>query len=128
MIINKTIELWQQMLTSGKTELLDEILADDVVFHSPVIHTPQEGKKLTSMYLKAAFHVLLNKDFKYINQILQDNKAALEFTTVIEGISINVMDIIICDEQGKIIDFKVMIRPMQALQKVQQKMLQMLEK
>lgn len=128
MIINKTVELWQQMLASGKIELLDEILADDVIFHSPVLHTPQKGKKLTSMYLGAAFHVLLNQDFKYTNQIQQGNKAVLEFETIIEGITINAVDIIICDDEGKIIDFKVMVRPLKALQKVQQKMFEMLAK
>jgi len=127
MKIEKAIQKWHQLLEQQKLEILDEILADDVVFHSPVLHTPQNGKILTKMYLSAAYHVFSQQEFVYVREILQDNMACLEFQTEIEGISINGVDLIQCDETGKITDFKVMIRPLKGLQKLQEKMFELLE-
>ena len=128
MIINKTVKQWHQILKGQNPDLLKNILAEDVVFHSPVLHTPQKGKKLTTMYLSAAFYVLLKHGFKYKRQVLQDNQAVLEFETEVDGIVINGVDIIECNDEGKIIEFKVMVRPLKGLQKLQQKMFEMLEK
>ena len=128
MKISKAIDAWHEILESGKPNLLDELLAEDVVFHSPILHTPQKGKALTKMYLSAAYYVLFKNGFTYKRQILQDNQAMLEFEAEIDGIIINGVDIIECNENGEICEFKVMVRPLQGLQKVQEKMLQMLEK
>ena len=127
MKIQTTIEQWHKLLQQQKPELLDKLLAEDVTFHSPVLHTPQEGKELTSMYLGAAFHVLFTNEFHYTKQIFQDNQAMLEFETIIDGITINGVDIISCDDDSKIIEFKVMIRPAKGLQKLHEKMMQMLQ-
>nr|WP_240546770.1 nuclear transport factor 2 family protein [Alloalcanivorax xenomutans] len=107
---------------------LDAILADNVVFHSPVVHTPQEGKAITSLYLTAALRTLNNEHFRYEREILDGNNAVLEFTTNLEGIHINGIDMIHCDDQGRIDDFKVMVRPLKAVNKIHQMMAAMLEK
>ena len=127
MRIKNTIETWHKFVQEGDVKRLQSILADDVVFHSPVLHTPQTGKPLTTMYLGAAYYMFKNTDFTYKRQVLQDNQAVLEFETEIDGIIINGVDIIECDEAGNIVEFKVMIRPLQGLQKIQQKMLEILE-
>jgi len=127
MIINKTIETWHHFVEQGDIKTLQSILSDDVAFHSPVLHTPQKGKALTTMYLGAAYYVFKDTDFTYNRQVLQDQQAVLEFETEIDGIIINGVDIIECNDSGEIVEFKVMIRPLQGLQKIQQKMLEMLE-
>lgn len=127
MLIEQTIKQWHEILTTKNIGLLKDLLAEDVVFHSPVLHTPQKGKILTTMYLSAAAYVILNDSFKYTHELLLDNRAVLEFEVVIDGIVINAVDIIECDENSKIIDFKVMVRPLQGLQMIQKKMLEILE-
>lgn len=128
MKIQQTIHDWHEILQTQNTQRLSEILAEDVVFHSPVMHRPQEGKPLTTMYLTAAFMVFYNPTFTYVREVLQDNNAILEFTTEIDGIIVNGVDMIQCDDEGKIVDFKVMIRPLKAIQLIHQKMMEMLEK
>lgn len=128
MRINHAIEQWHQFIEQGDIALLNKIFAENAVFHSPVLHTPQKGKALTIMYLHAAFHVFKGNNFVYKRQVIQDTQAVLEFETVIDGIVINGVDIIECNDDGKLIEFKVMIRPLQGLQKLQQKMMAMLEK
>ena len=128
MIINKAIKHWHQFIEKGDVTILNKIFASDAVFHSPVLHAPQKGKALTMMYLQAAFHVFKGNSFVYKRQVIQDNQAVLEFETAIDGIIINGVDIIECDDEGKIVEFKVMIRPLQGLQKLQEKMMAMLER
>lgn len=121
------IEDWLRISKTRDRAALQELLADDVVFHSPVVHTPQEGKALTARYLGAAFHVLFNHSFRYVRQIVADREAVLEFTTQVDGIEINGIDLISWNAQGHIADFKVMIRPLKAIQLVHQKMREALE-
>jgi len=128
MIIEQTIQKWHQVVDAKDPGQLKSLLADDVVFHSPVLHTPQKGKALTTMYLSAAFYVLANENFKYKRQVLQDNQAVLEFEAIVDGIVINGVDMIECNSNGKITDFKVMVRPLKGLQIVQQKMFELLSK
>jgi hypothetical protein len=127
MLINDTIKTWHQFVEEGDIKTLKSILSDDVVFHSPVLHTPQSGKPLATMYLSAAYYVFKDTDFIYNRQVIQDKQAVLEFETQIDGIIINGVDIIEWNESGQIIEFKVMIRPLQGLQKIQQKMFEILE-
>lgn len=127
-MIENTMKEWHRIVEEKDAQGLDEILADDVVFHSPVVHTPQEGKPITRMYLTAALHVLNNKSFIYLREIAAGNNAVLEFQTVIEGISINGVDIITWGADGRINDFKVMIRPLKAVNLVHAMMGAMLEK
>lgn len=110
---------WHRVLANGnRPEELAEILADDAVFHSPVVHTPQTGKAMVVAYLAAAGQVLGGEQFRYVRELVDGHNVLLEFETQIDGIHINGVDLIRFDESGKIIDFKVMIRPLKAINKV----------
>jgi len=141
------LEAWHRVVRDMNPEALDEILAEDVVFHSPVVHTPQKGRHLTRLYLMAAFNVFpgdatradeaeggsastLEKPggpFEYVREVAGPRDAVLEFRTEIEGIVVNGVDMIRWNDEGKIVDFKVMIRPLKAIQKVHGQMARMLE-
>lgn len=118
---------WHHVVTSRDPAALRAILADDVVFHSPVVHTPQRGKAITFQYLMGAMHVLNNAGFRYERQIVGAHDALLEFTTEIDGIQINGIDLIRWNDAGQIVDFKVMVRPLKAVNLLHQKMGAMLE-
>ncbi|MFT3746326.1 MAG: nuclear transport factor 2 family protein [Pyrinomonadaceae bacterium] len=105
---------------------LESILADDAVFYSPVVHTPQVGKPHVLPYLAAAFNVFLNPTFKYVRQIVGDRDAVLEFSVEIDGISVNGVDMVKFDEAGLISEFKVMLRPLKGVNIVHEKMAEML--
>lgn len=125
--MNKNIDAWHQVVASRDLTQLSEILADEVVFHSPVVHTPQRGKAITEMYLTAAFHVLVNDSFHYVREVINDEHAVLEFVVEVDGIMCNGVDMISWNEQGQIIDFKVMLRPYKAIELLKEKMRIMLE-
>lgn len=121
-----TIETWHNIVRTRDASGLGELLAADVIFYSPVVHTPQVGKAITAMYLSAAVHVFGNESFKYVREIVGEIDAVLEFETEIDGIVINGVDMIKWNENGQIIEFKVMIRPLKAVNLIHQKMGQML--
>lgn len=127
-MIKDTMKEWHKLVESKSAEGLDNILAENVIFHSPVVHTPQAGKPITKLYLTAALHVLNNGTFKYLREVVSGNNAVLEFHTVIDGITINGVDMITWGEDGRVIDFKVMIRPLKAINLVHKMMGEMLEK
>jgi hypothetical protein len=116
------IEQWHQVVKSRDARALDELLAKDVVFVSPVVHTPQLGKAITAAYLQAAMQVLNNDSFRYLNQWFNADSAVLEFECTVEGILINGIDMIRWDAQGKISHFKVMVRPLKAVNKLHEMM------
>ena len=121
------IESWHKVMVSGDVSTLPELLHEDAVFHSPVVHTPQMGKAKVMMYLSAAATVFDDTQFTYAREIIGQEQAMLEFTSVVEGIEINGVDIITWDENGKITDFKVMVRPVKAVNKLWEKMGEILE-
>ena len=121
------IHKWHDVIESDNLDLLDSILADDAVFSSPVVFTPMEGKEITMMYLHAAGQSFNMEKFKYTKEIHDDMNSVLEFETYIDEISVNGVDMIEWNEEGKISNFKVMIRPFKAVQKVQEKMVEALE-
>ena len=127
-MIENTIAAWHKLIETRDAAGLDDILAENVVFHSPVVHTPQTGKPITKLYLTAALHVLNNDTFQYLREVISGNNAVLEFQTVIDGISINGVDMITWDENGRITDFKVMLRPLKAVNLVHKMMGDMLQK
>ncbi len=110
-----TIKNWHALLESRDLSGLDRLIADDAVFHSPVVHTPQVGKELTRFYLTGAFYVLFDNGFHYVREIVGEDNAALEFAAEINGIQINGIDLIHWNKDGRIDDFKVMIRPLKAV-------------
>lgn len=110
---------WHAYMESrGDPALLSDLIADDAVFHSPVVHTPQVGKPVVMAYLVAASHVLGNDNFHYVRELVDGGQMMLEFVTEIDGIAINGVDIIRFNDDGNIIDFKVMVRPLKAINKV----------
>ena len=113
------IAAWHAYMESGgDPALLSALLSEDAVFHSPVVHTPQIGKAKVMMYLLSAAKVLGNDSFSYVREIVDGNEAMLEFTADIDGILVNGIDLIRFDESTKIIDFKVMVRPLKAVNKL----------
>lgn len=110
---------WHAYIENGSDPaLLSALLADDAVFHSPVVHTPQFGKRVVMAYLVAAAQVLGNDNFRYVRELVDGNDVMLEFVTAIDGIVINGVDIIGFNDAGNINDFKVMVRPLRAINKV----------
>jgi hypothetical protein len=110
---------WHAYMEGGSDPaLLADLLADDAVFHSPVVHTPQAGKQVVMAYLVAASHVLGNEAFRYVRELVDGDEMMLEFVTELDGTHINGVDIIRFNADGKISDFKVMVRPLKAINKV----------
>jgi len=124
----KGLEHWHAVIGSGsRPEELAAIIREDAVFHSPVVHTPQKGRDLVVAYLSAAGQTLGNDSFTYVRELVDGENAMLEFTTEMDGIHVNGVDIIRFDEDGMIADFKVMVRPLKAVNKVWEQMAAMLE-
>ena len=135
------IEKWHDVMKSGGKDAatkLDELLHNDVVFYSPVVFTPQNGKDITKLYLSAASGVFGDKaktqdsekqesKFKYVKEIINGNSACLEFETEMNGLYVNGIDLITWNDEGKIIEFKVLIRPLQAVNHIHQMMGKMLD-
>ena len=122
------VQVWHRLVEQQDAAGLDALLADEAVFHSPVVHTPQRGKLLTKAYLAAAFQVFDNETFKYLREIVGPNDAMLEFETTIDGIVVNGVDLMKWNAAGQIVEFKVMIRPLKAMQLIHAKMGAMLER
>lgn len=142
-MIESTIARWHQFLRGELSGGLAELLHDDVVFFSPVVFTPQRGKAVTTMYLEAAIALLgdapkadasspgprpaVGGKFRYVGEVMGANRAVLEFETELDGTYVNGVDIITCDDVGKIVEFKVMIRPLKAIDALHAAMRSMLE-
>jgi len=139
-MIEQTVDRWHQFLLGQLEGGLDELLHDDVVFYSPIVYTPQVGKDITKLYLGAAAMALpgnrpegaelgsgADGGFNYTKQVMAGDTAILEFETTIDGTYVNGVDIIRCDDDGKIIEFRVMIRPLQAINLVHAQMAAMIE-
>jgi hypothetical protein len=147
--IERCLERWHEFLRSSDPDLLDELLDDDCVFISPIVFTPQQGKDITKLYLTAAGNTLGGGEksgpaptepsepsdsdewdgrFRYVRKIKEGHDALLEFETTIAGKYVNGVDLITCDDDGRIVNFKVMIRPLQAVNAVHEQMKAMLER
>lgn len=126
--MSTNLETWHQIILDRNKKKLSSILADDVVFHSPVVHTPQKGKQITFMYLSAAFDVLCNDSFKYVREVENSTESILEFETTFDGVLVNGIDMISWNQEGKIKNFKVMIRPLKAINLIHKKMGELLLK
>ena len=136
-MIRATIERWHEALRGESA--FEDLLHEDCVFWSPVLFRPMEGRDLTALYLRAAYQVFPGdgadatnstdgpSGFRYTKRVLDGNHAVLEFETTMDGVSVNGVDIITCDDDGLITEFKVMIRPRKAVEKVQAQMAAMLE-
>jgi len=121
-----TLATWHQLVQQQDATGLQDLLADDAVFHSPVVHTPQLGKAKAAWYLGAAFQVFFNPSFRYVREVVGERDAVLEFMVEIDGIAVNGVDMIHWNEEGRIDEFKVMIRPLKGMQVIHQRMAAML--
>ncbi len=119
---NKTIDAWHDFVRTKNVSVFSDALADDVSFHSPVVHTPQQGKAITLMYLEAAHNVLSGGGFSYARELVGEHDAILEFNADVKGVQVNGVDMISWDDEGKITEFKVMIRPLKAINMIHQEM------
>ena len=116
------VSRWKQVAKTADLVLLDALLADDVVFESPVVHTPQTGRAITTLYLTGALKVLNGPDFRYLNHWYGERSAVLELETKVEGLVVNGIDTISCNADDRINRFKVMIRPLKAINAVHEAM------
>ena len=121
------ITKWHEIVSSKNYQLLEEILDDTVIFYSPVVFTPQKGKEITKIYLSAAAEVFEGNSFSYVRELIKDNEAALEFELELDQIKVNGVDLITWNHEKRITEFKVFIRPLQAVNALHQKMGAMLE-
>lgn len=138
-MIEDVIERWRLHMKGELPGGLDELLDDDVVFYSPVVYTPQEGKAITKLYLQAATQTLpgdasargerpsAGGGFRYTKQVMSGDTAVLEFETTVQGKYVNGVDIIRCNDEGRIVEFRVMLRPLQAVNIVHEQMRAALE-
>ncbi|HET9423438.1 MAG TPA: nuclear transport factor 2 family protein [Nocardioides sp.] len=113
----ETITRWHEVVAAKDPGLLDALLADDAVFRSPAVHTPQEGKELTTAYLGAAM-VVLGPTLTYHHEWYDASSAILEFTAELDGLTLHGIDMLRWDDAGRIAEFTVMVRPFKALQKL----------
>jgi len=143
-LIEHVIEKWHDYLHSRESDRLDELLDDDVVFYSPIVFTPQRGKAVTALYLSAAAQTFPGdrpvgapgsgseepdrSSFRYTKTVMTGDTAVLEFETTVQSKYVNGVDIIRCNPEGRIIEFRVMIRPLQAVELVHRQMAAMLER
>jgi len=131
-MIETVVDRWHQHLRGELAGGLDDLLDDDVVFYSPIVFTPQRGKEITSLYLQAAKATLPGDgsgsgSFTYTKQVSAGDTAVLEFETTVGGKYVNGVDIIRCNDAGRIVEFRVMIRPLQAVNIVHEQMKAALE-
>ena len=108
---------WHAVATSQNPALLDDLLADEVVFRSPAVFAPQEGKALTTSYLSAALKVL-GPSLRYVSQWHNHASAVLEFEADLDGVYVQGVDILRWNAEEKVVSFTVMVRPMRGLQKL----------
>ena len=112
---NDPIARWHRAVEAKDFSGVEDLLADDAVFYSPVVHSPQAGKALTAKYLRAAMAVLDTPEFRYVGEWRSERSAVLEFEVKLDGVVVNGVDIVRWNEQGRIVLFKVMMRPLKAL-------------
>jgi len=112
--MNTQLANWHKFVETQNTDLLDEILSDEVKFHSPFLWKPKEGKAMTKTILSTVMHVF--EDFRYVREIVDDANCMLEFEARVGDLSLRGVDIIRFGADGKFVDFEVMVRPANALQ------------
>jgi hypothetical protein len=136
--IDACLERWHAYIRGEVPGGLDDLLDDSVVFTSPIVFRPQEGKELTKLYLTAAANTFGGDEseaggatsgggFRYVRSVREGHDAVLEFETTMGGKYVNGVDMIRCNDEGRIVDFKVMVRPLQAVNAVHERMRAMLE-
>lgn len=121
------IQRWIDIIDGDRADELPDILADDCVFYSPAVFTPQEGREKATMYLRAASKLFSDTDFHYVEHWYGECSAVLEFAATIDGIYVNGVDMIAWNDDERIVSFKVMMRPLKGLQVIMPKMAELLQ-
>lgn len=121
------IQRWIEIIEGDHLDQLADLLAEDAVFYSPAIFSPQEGRATTLTYLTAAAKLFGGNDFRYVGQWFAEHSAVLEFTADLDGVHVNGIDMIEWNEAGQIVSFKVMLRPFKAIQTVMLRMSELLQ-
>ena len=119
---------WHAFLDNRSARDLERLLDPEAVFESPVVHTPQAGRELVMAYLMGAVAVLGNDSFRYLGEWRAERSAVLEFASDLDGIQVNGVDMIWWNAEGRIVRFKVMLRPLKAVHEVQRRMGELLER
>lgn len=122
------IARWHEVVKTRDVAVMAALIADDATFESPVVHTPQVGKAITVKYLAGELQVLNNETFRYLGEWRAERSAVLEFACEIDGITVNGVDLIWWNEAGQITRFKVMIRPLKAINLLHRRMGELLAK
>ena len=123
----QVIQRWIDYIGNHDPAVLDELLAQDAVFYSPAVFTPQEGRQKTTAYLTAAAKMFGGTDFHYVEEWVGDRSAVLEFAATVDGVYVNGVDLITWNDDGRIVSFKVMMRPFKGLQAIMPKMAELLQ-
>ena len=118
--MTSAIDLWHQCIENASLD--PAMMTEDVVFHSPYIYSPIKGKTNVSRYLEAAGMVFLNADFRYIEEIIGDNQACLVFEAAFDDLYVNGVDYLVWNDQQKLTEIRVFIRPFQALNAIRELM------
>ena len=125
--MKEVISNWHNVVKHHDKKLLKTMLDKDAVFYSPILFKPQKGRKMVMAYLLAAAKMFEHANFHYVKEVTSGREAVLEFNAEIDGLTIDGVDIITCNEEGLITEFKVMLRPLKAIEKVGEKMKAQLE-
>ncbi|UUZ46000.1 nuclear transport factor 2 family protein [Janibacter limosus] len=104
--------MFREAIERHDMDAVEAMLADDVVFHSPVAYTPYPGKPITNAILRAVTEVF--EDFRYVRQLQDGREEAYVFEATVDGLELTGVDLLTLDEEGKIVDFMVMTRPLRA--------------
>lgn len=118
---------WHHLVRDRDASALPALIAEGAVFHSPIVHSPQVGKPLVLAYLGAALKVLGQDNFRYVREWADADGAVLEFVVDLDGVTVNGVDMLTWNGAGEIVDFKVMLRPLKAIQLIQQRMAERLQ-
>lgn len=111
------VQAWHEIARTRDPAGLDTLLGDDCVFRSPAVHTPQEGKALTTAYLRAAM-VVLGPTLRYVDEWYGEGSAVLEFECEVGGKAVHGVDMMRWGADGRLTSFTVMIRPVKGLEAV----------
>lgn len=123
----KPLAIWHEAVAKNDLAPFEAILAEDAVFLSPALHSPQVGSAMVSMYLRGAMHVLKNDSFRYVEEWVGSRSAVLEFESSVDGFAVNGVDIIHWDDDERVTRFKVMVRPFKGLTALMAAMKKLLE-
>jgi len=126
-MVPKPIAVWHECVAKNDLTAFEALVADDAVFESPAIHTPQVGKAKVSMYLRGALMVLNNPSFRYVDEWIQPRSAVLEFVAKVDGMELNGIDLIRWNDEDRVTSFKVMVRPFKGLTALMGEMKKLLE-